>query len=47
MKIWMKFNVMRWTSLSLDAVQRHAQDDEIELQWLAVMFAINYWYLMK
>jgi len=26
MKMWMQFNVMPWTSLGVDAVQRHAVD---------------------
>jgi len=26
MKMWMQFNVKPWTSLGVDAVERHAQD---------------------
>jgi len=28
MKMWMQFYVMPWTSLGVDAVYRHAQDDQ-------------------
>jgi len=28
MKIWIQINVMPWTSLGVDAVARHAEDEE-------------------
>jgi len=27
MKMWMQFNVMPWTSLGVDAIKRHVQDE--------------------
>jgi len=30
--MWMQFNVMPWTSLGVDAVYRHAQDEYSEQQ---------------
>jgi len=29
-EMWMQFNIMPWTSLGVDAVQRHAQDTQSE-----------------
>jgi len=31
MKMWMQFNVMRRTSLGVDAVYRHAQEEQKNL----------------
>jgi len=40
MKKWMQFNIMPWTSLGVDAVQRHAQDDLFQMNKSQYQFTV-------